>query len=180
MWVGEWEAASSGPYLRSIPLKVFALAHKWRDVQRAEAEEAERDDVRAKFREVLPRLLINRRSSRMGARVAPFHEDGEESTVYILEDVPDRRPASQRQSNAGDARVSVPETVEPNDQRSSAHRGAGGFFEKHAKLKKPDNRKRMLALSPFAVGTPDAGTFDDSGRLVGVVGGSDGRSHPEV
>lgn len=61
---------------------VFALVSKWRDFRQAEAEEeAEKVAVRAKFPEVLPRLRLNR-SIRMGARVAPFHE--EDLTVFFL------------------------------------------------------------------------------------------------
>lgn len=143
----------------------FALVQKWRDVRRTEAEEeAERAAVRAKFREVLPRLII-KRSSRLGARVAPFHEEEEGPTVYILDDVPDPPPARQRQS-AGDARV--PADIGLNDQPSvdSFHPvdGGGGVpasvspeVQKRVELNKPDSKKIMLALSPFAVGTPDGG-----------------------
>lgn len=82
---------------------VFTLVQKWRAVREAEAEEeAEKALVRAKFRDVLPRLRFNQ-SGRMGARVAPFHdeEEEEEGSVYILEDVPDRRPLHARQGAGG-------------------------------------------------------------------------------
>lgn len=64
---------------------VFALVQKCREVRQANEEEAEKAAVRAKFREVLPNL---RRSSRIGARVAPFCDEG---SPIILEDVPQGR-----------------------------------------------------------------------------------------
>ena len=156
----------------------FALVHKWRDVRRAEeAEEAERDDTRAKFREVLPRLLI-KRSSRAGARVAPFHEEGERPTVYILEDVPEELLAARRrQDGAGHELVSVSENVGLDGQHPSpevrGERVFGLACGSPAGLKRvgfkqpPESRKVALALSPFAVGTPEAETFGEEGDGIG-------------
>lgn len=96
---------------------VFALVHKWRAVREAEAEEeAERALVRAKFRDVLPRLRFNQ-PGRMGARVAPFCE--EEEPVYILEDVPDRRPLNVRQGAEGRG-----SSVEPTHENGAWGGGA--------------------------------------------------------
>ncbi|CAM9416172.1 unnamed protein product [Ectocarpus sp. 13 AM-2016] len=68
---------------------VFALVQKCREVRQANEEEAEKAAVRAKFREVLPKL---RRPSRMGARVAPFYDEG---SPFVLQAVPQGRPVTE-------------------------------------------------------------------------------------
>lgn len=149
----------------------FALLQKWRDVRRAEEEEeAEKAAVRARFREVLPRLLLNR-SSRLGPRIAPYHDEGG-PTVYILQDVPDRRPpVRQRQGNGGARVQPAPENAGLGDQHSvrggSDVSSASPAEQTPVKSKRPGRQEQtMLALSPFAVGTPDAeDTFDESGRV---------------
>ncbi len=155
---------------------VFTLVQKWRAVREAEAEEeAAKALVRAKFRDVLPRLRFNQ-SGRMGARVAPFHDDDEEGSVYILEDVPDRRPLHARQGAGGasirssDADPTIGNgTVEPADgnrrQEVDLSTGGGasgppgrvdGCTSARGGVGVPAKRTPSLPLSPFAVGSPDA------------------------
>lgn len=138
----------------------FALVQKWRDVRRAETEEeAEKAAVRDKFREVMPRLWLNR-SSRLRARVAPFHEEG--PAVYIIQDVPDGRPARQPRIS-GDP-CAFEDVV--RDGQGWMHGGDEDSKASppvtHTHVQLNPSKKCMLALSPIAVGTPDANTFGDN------------------